>query len=304
MERMLLKERIPSSLLLYGPSGVGKTTGALIFSKALLCRNPNPWSCGECTSCRYMDRFIKNLREENYEEISVYGEVAGKKVLLYLAGEHPDFMVLVPSPRNIRIDQIRELKEFAFRKPALSEKKVALIDDAHLMNRESANALLKVLEEPPEDTHLILVSEGKESLLPTILSRTVQIEFPPLEEEEFYKLLGEENRDLYELSGGSLTLARAIKEKPEILKIAEDILSSDPERLFLALQEADKLEDKKLLIYILEEKIKKSLLRGDLGYDKFELAMERLREISTALDRGLKLSLALLNLHILLEERS
>ncbi|MDQ7082330.1 MAG: DNA polymerase III subunit [Aquificota bacterium] len=202
------RARFRSSLLFYGPSGVGKSTAALDFAKGLLCLEETPWGCGECASCRHVERFIEDVVSGSWEGLSVYEEVGGKNVFVYLMGEHPDLIYVPPSGTGIRIDQVRALKEFSYIRPALSRRKVALIDDAHRLTKESGNALLKVLEEPPLDTILILISEGKENLLPTILSRTFQVEFPPLEEGTFYELLGREDREIYDLSGGASPLRR------------------------------------------------------------------------------------------------
>ena len=173
------------------------------------------------------------------------------------------------------------------------------MDDVHIMTKESANALLKVLEEPPEDTYFILVSEGKEALLPTITSRTYQVEFSPLDRESFYELLGEESEDLYEASRGSLALARELKEKKDIVKILEDFLSSDPAKVYRATQEMEKrdIEDKLLFLRFLEDRIRETFLRKELDYDRFEMMMRRFEEIRAGLRRGLRFSLAVFSLY-------
>ena len=81
----------------------------------------------------------------------------------------------------IKIDAIRKLTQFAVQTPQISGRKVACIVDAHLMNNNSANALLKVLEEPPKNTLFILVSNNKQSILPTILSRCQIYDFNRIE---------------------------------------------------------------------------------------------------------------------------
>ncbi len=299
LDKLYSSKRIPNAMLFYGPPGVGKTVCALEFSKGLLCLEEAPWGCGECPSCHHMEHITELILGGDWESISSFEEANGKKVFLYLSGEHPDFVFVPPDGTSLKIDQVRSVKEFAYRKPALSKRKVILMDDVHLMTKESANALLKVLEEPPEDTHFVLVSEGKEALLPTITSRTYQVEFSPLDRESFYELLGEESEDLYKASRGSLALARELKEKKDIVKILEDFLSSDPAKVYRAAQEMEKrdIEDKLLFLRLLEDRIRETFLRKELDYDRFEMMMRRFEEIRAGLRRGLRFSLSVFSLY-------
>jgi DNA polymerase-3 subunit delta' len=84
---------------------------------------------------------------------------------------HPDLRWLKPDGALIKVDAIRELAEFAQGTPQSGPRKVAVLVDAHTMNRNAANALLKTLEEPPPGTHLLLVSSRSSQLLPTVRSR-------------------------------------------------------------------------------------------------------------------------------------
>lgn len=84
---------------------------------------------------------------------------------------HPDFRWIAPDGSVIKIDQVRSLNEFAVQKSQIAPRKVAAILDAHLLNSNAANALLKTLEEPPPNTHLLLATPFWGKLLPTIRSR-------------------------------------------------------------------------------------------------------------------------------------
>ena len=151
--RMMLREgRLPHAVLLAGPEGVGKHLAAQVLAAALLCgQGDSP--CGKCPSCR-----------------------------AFQAGAHPDFYELRPeargkSARMIRIEQVREMQEEASRKPVLSQRRVVIVDDAHLMNEMAENSLLKTLEEPAGQTVFLLVTSARSSLLDTIVSRCMPMSF-------------------------------------------------------------------------------------------------------------------------------
>src|SRR3990170_6472976 len=90
---------------------------------------------------------------------------------------HPDVLELYPE-RSIKIQQVKELITFAHKKPYLASYKFILIHDAEKLTLEAANALLKILEEPPLHTHFFLSTEHQTAILPTILSRCEVIEIP------------------------------------------------------------------------------------------------------------------------------
>jgi len=90
---------------------------------------------------------------------------------------HPDLYVLEPLGEQIRIDAVREMRRDLHMRPFEADRRVYLILDAHLLRDESANALLKSLEDPPEYGVLVLVSDHAERMLPTIRSRLQAIEF-------------------------------------------------------------------------------------------------------------------------------
>ena len=126
---------------------------------------------------------------------------------------HPDFCWLRPEGAVIKIESIRRLNQFAVQTPQISVRKVAGIVDAHLMNKNAANALLKILEEPPLNTHIILVTPYWGRLLPTIRSRCQRYELEQ-DRESSVKWLTEQGvapqaEDLLETSGAPLALLNA-----------------------------------------------------------------------------------------------
>ena len=89
---------------------------------------------------------------------------------------HPDFRWIVPDGAIIKIDQIRALNAFAAQTPQIAKRKVAAVFDAHLLNINAANTLLKTLEEPPPNTHVLLCTPYWSRLLPTIRSRCQRLQ--------------------------------------------------------------------------------------------------------------------------------
>jgi DNA polymerase III subunit delta' len=143
------QKRLASTILFVGPSGIGKSKVALGLAQAVLCPN-DPTGCGECGSC---------LRVEK--------------------GQSEGLLVIAPEEIQIKIEQVRMLKDFA-RLKLVTQARVAIIDDAHMMTPQAANSLLKILEEPPPATYFILVSGQEAALLPTLRSRCQTVRFAPL----------------------------------------------------------------------------------------------------------------------------
>lgn len=171
--------RLSHAMLFAGPAGLGKEDFAIWLAQRLLCSQP-PESghagCGECQGCR-----------------------------LFAAGSHPDLHVLQPEavyksstsrlaqyaqrfpPEDksreskdstaIRIDQVRALIEVSQTRPQIAARKVAILSPADRLNVNAANALLKLLEEPPPDSHLFLVTSQPARLPPTLRSRCLRVDF-------------------------------------------------------------------------------------------------------------------------------
>ena len=146
--------RLAHGLLLKGPAGAGAYEFARFLGGSLLCNNPddNYFPCGVCKSC-----------------------------YLYDAGNHTDLLVLQPEEqgKQIRVDQIRSLIEFANLKSQFEGYKVIIFNPADAMNRSAANTLLKTLEEPSPFSIFMLVTQQAERLPITIRSRCQQILFQP-----------------------------------------------------------------------------------------------------------------------------
>src|SRR5918911_52696 len=167
--RMLAAGRVPGALLFAGEEGVGKKLFALEVARALNCRTPkDSEACGVCSSCTRISRLNYPEREDAEEWTQI------------IWTDHPDVGLVVAPKRVLRVEQMRQIEKEANFRPFEGKARVFIIDDADKLNDASANALLKVLEEPPRTSHLILITARPAMLLPTILSRCQMIRFAPL----------------------------------------------------------------------------------------------------------------------------
>ena len=144
--RQLAADRLPHAMIIEGQHGIGKSAMTRAIVAEMLCRQPQPTPCGACQSCR-----------------------------LFSSGHHPDLMPVSAEKNLIKVADIRSLVQFFTATAHSAPHKVAVIEQADTMNTAAANALLKVLEEPPGGSLLILQTDRIHHLLPTIRSRCIQL---------------------------------------------------------------------------------------------------------------------------------
>jgi len=171
LERAVAGDRVASAYLLWGPGG-GPREAALRFARALVCRG-DPRPCGACLECR------RSLREAE-EPVEIDG--TGKRGPLFRhVGDHPDLLWVERGAQDtrVRIGQIRAVQAALRLGAHEGGWRVAVVADAEWLNQEAQNALLRILEEPPARTCLVLVSAGASALLPTIRSRCQRVRFAP-----------------------------------------------------------------------------------------------------------------------------
>lgn len=195
-------QHVASALLFSGPEGIGKKRVALHLAQALNCRQFSARGpCLECASCRKI-----------------------------AALNHPEVKIITKEEKakNLKIDQIIQLRADIALRPVEALKKVYIIDDAHILTREASNCLLKTLEEPPLSSLIILVTANPSALLLTIRSRCQNIGFKSLPAQEGMRRLQEEGnlgKDqadfLADFAGDSLGLAQTYLEKGILEKKAE-----------------------------------------------------------------------------------
>jgi DNA polymerase-3 subunit delta' len=169
LKRMLNSGRLPGALLFVGEEGIGKKLFALEVARALNCRiRINDEGCGTCPAC-------KRIGHLNYPASSDRDDW-----IPMIWTDHPDVGMVVAPRRVLRVDQMRQIESEANFRPVEGKARVFIIDEAEKLNDASANALLKVLEEPPSTSHLILITSRPAMLLSTVLSRCQTIRFSPL----------------------------------------------------------------------------------------------------------------------------
>lgn len=200
--QMLERQHIPQTILLSGPEGVGKATLVRRFAAALL---------GDAQKIERDDLSLP----ENMEAIEAREKWASDKraddPLLF--STHPDFITFPPDGplRQITIQQMRLLRERSQLKPLRGQHRVFLIDHLDRANEQSANSLLKVLEEPPDHLIIMATAENLYDLLPTIRSRSVVLPLSRLSDEEMRQFAGArklpEDQTRIELAEGSPGLA-------------------------------------------------------------------------------------------------
>jgi DNA polymerase-3 subunit delta' len=189
LRRMLASDRVPSTLLFAGPVGVGKFTLATLFARAANCERSPGEICEECGNCHRLAR-LEDLETMRRVAVEARGSAKPDEVPLILQ-PHPSVAVLVPDGSYIRVAQMRYLVGQAYAVPVQARRNIFLIDQAERLRFDYADVLLKVLEEPPEKTTLILITAYPYELRPTIRSRSIPFHFAPLSRTEVERSLAQ-----------------------------------------------------------------------------------------------------------------
>lgn len=244
----LERGRLHHAWLLCGPEGTGKASFAYRAARRLLGAAPDP------------ARGLLGARPD--DPVS----------RLVSAQSHPDLLVLErlveggKTKRNISVDQARELPDFFAKSPSQARYRVAIIDTADDLNLNAANALLKVLEEPPERGVLFLITHAPGRLLATIRSRCRRLGFPAWSEDRLVELVarrtgvvGEAGRRAAAMAGGSPGRALSLAEGPVVE-------ADEMARAWVAAPAVDRAEQLAVI----------DGFRGAEGQARFDMLMERL----------------------------
>lgn len=211
LRTFIARDAVPQSLMFVGSEGIGKTTTAVEFAKALVCksRTADGDACDTCANCRRID-----------------------------SGEHPDIKRIAPDGEFTRMYQlwsrtghapgILESLPYA---PVAAPKRVIIFERAETFNDESANSLLKALEEPPSYVNFVLCAPAPSAVLPTILSRCQMIRFRQASTEaiaqglvQLKNIPAEEARVLAAYAEGATGKAFRLADAPEIRTQREALL--------------------------------------------------------------------------------
>jgi DNA polymerase-3 subunit delta' len=195
---------VPQAMILAGPRGAGKYTLSLMLAQAVNCLQPTesdglPDFCGRCENCTRIAA-SGNLEERVAEAIAAREDMrdADKRETRIMIQTHPDILVVPPDPPQlmIKLGQVRDVIHAAYFRPPIEARRSFTIFTCSAFMKEAANSLLKVLEEPPAYTSLILLTENPQELLPTIRSRTILHRLGALPAEEIELLLAQRRPEL------------------------------------------------------------------------------------------------------------
>ncbi|HZK86142.1 MAG TPA: DNA polymerase III subunit delta' [Desulfosporosinus sp.] len=245
LEKAARENRLAHLLLFHGGSALQQRAVALRFAQILNCSQPTAEGpCQECYACHKV-----------------------------ISGNHPDVLWLRPLKTTIGIEQVLSWQQKVYLKHYEGRYKVSVIEQADLVTLPAANALLKVIEEPPERNVIILCAQNAEGILPTIQSRAQLVYFPDLTAENWLTGLGEVDQQeaarAFSLSGENQSLATAVLEHGVILlqEWVNKFRIAVEERNFLRLFSLFPIDKHQAIIYLqvmavqAQEEIRKGTIR-------------------------------------------
>ena len=272
---MLQTGRIPPAMLFRGMEGTGKTLMAIEFAKTLLCRErgnfDNP-ACGACSDCLAADKGLHpdlTLVNARYQAALLDEDEAKQKTL--------------------RVDTIRRLRKDMEMRSLSGGWKIAIVENAHTLEIEAANALLKILEEPNPRSMWILASSERERLPRTVVSRCFSVLFKPLSVEIVRGILKKRGLSparaerLAELSEGSASRAMALaaSDYPQSLTAGPlaflEAVTALPREGYLARAQVE------TALFALAQDLRLRHLSGERNFDQVERPLTEIARLRQAL---------------------
>ncbi|HZE64875.1 MAG TPA: DNA polymerase III subunit delta' [Pyrinomonadaceae bacterium] len=260
LRRMLANQRLPGAMLFSGEDGVGKKLFALEIARALNCRTPQGIEgCGHCPPCLRIAKFNYPTSEESDDWKGI------------IWTDHPDVGIVVAPKRVLLVEQMRAIEREANYRPFEGKARVFIVEDADKLNDNSANALLKILEEPPPTSHIILLTSRPAWLLPTIRSRCQIIRFSPVAAAEIERYLTQEK-----IAGGEEARLRARKARGSLSRALDEDLDGfiDQRNAMLEVLEALALSDDRLQLLRSAEQLNEAQYK-----DEYEMRLDVLETL-------------------------
>ena len=235
LRRSIAQRRTASAYLFAGPQGVGKDRVAHALAQTMNCTaraNPGDDACGECQNCRRIaqGQFVDLLvvKREFRDTVSARERESE-------AGARPEDIDEKKLRQEIVVEQMKPIMESVAFRPHEGGTRWIIIREADRLHKNAANKLLKTLEEPPPETHFVLLSHRASALLPTIRSRCQTVNFGLLDEPDVHAVLAgleltpEHIRELLPLAEGSVGRALIYKDPKHLAarkKLLEEILAT------------------------------------------------------------------------------
>lgn len=317
LRQMISGGRLPQTLLLHGPLGVGKATlarrfGAMLLGRGEMIERDDLSVPANATVLAEREKWPADKRND--------------EPLFFAA--HPDFVTFPPDGplRQVTIPQIRLLKEMAPQRPLAGNRRVFLVDEIDRANEQAANSLLKILEEPPPHLVLLLTAQNVYDLLPTIRSRAVAVALTPLPDEDMRRFAASRSLDQLErrlaLANGSpgvalkLDLASYDRRREAMLALLEAASGRGAFGAWakhaesIAASRAEKLEPYLQALYLLLEDVlvlqqggatlrnpdlRRPLeaIAGHTSFDWVRVGVKRVDEVSDQVRRNIQKAIAL-----------
>ncbi len=237
LQQAIENQKIANGYLFYGPEGSGSEGFALEFAAMLNCQSDEERPCGVCGSCRKMQKLehgnltlvyplpaVGSVKDEDPVSKLSASQIEELQQQIARKAKNPYHKIRLEKANNIPISKIRHIKRNIYLSAPEEGWTIVVVFDADLMNKESANAFLKILEEPPKKTTIIMTTSRIGRILPTIKSRCKPLYFSKLSNDEVRTFLAgsdyseEEVQLMVNLADGNMTSLLSLMDQ-DIKKI-------------------------------------------------------------------------------------